>query len=178
MCGEYAHVAWGESTVAGMTATGQPGFRIYCAAGDAGAIVARLEAAGAQPVSAEAARVVRIENGKPRYGEDIRETSLAQETQQMHAVSFNKGCYLGQEIVERVRSQGHVNKKLVRLELDGSEPVAPGTKLKAGDAEAGEITSVAFSPELGKVAAMGYLRTAFTDAGTVVRAGELEARVR
>jgi folate-binding protein YgfZ len=152
-------VAWGDHTVAGITATGEPGFRIYCAVSDAGAIVARLEAAGAKPVSAEVARVVRIENGRPRYGEDMRETSLAQETQQMHAVSFNKGCYLGQEIVERVRSQGHVNKKLVRLELEGSE-------------------SAVFSPELGKVAALGYVRTAFTDAGTVLRAGEVEARVK
>jgi aminomethyltransferase len=178
ICEEYTHVAWGDHTVAGITATGEPGFRIYCAVSDAGAIVARLEAAGAKPVSAEVARVVRIENGRPRYGEDMRETSLAQETQQMHAVSFNKGCYLGQEIVERVRSQGHVNKKLVRLELEGSEPVAPGTKLKAGDADAGEITSAVFSPELGKVAALGYVRTAFTDAGTVLRAGEVEARVK
>ena len=177
ICEEYKHVAWGDHTVAGITATGQPGFRIYCAATDAASIVARLEAAGAKSVSAEVARVVRIENGKPRYGEDIRETSLAQETQQMHAVSFNKGCYLGQEIVERVRSQGHVNKKLVHLELDASEPVAAGTKLKAGDADAGEITSAVFSPELGKVAAMAYVRTAFTNAGTALRAGEVEARV-
>ena len=66
--------------------------------------------------------MVRIENGKPRYGEDIRETSLPQETQQMHAVSFTKGCYLGQEIVERIRAQGQVNKKLVRMELEGAEP--------------------------------------------------------
>jgi folate-binding protein YgfZ len=178
ICEEYTHVAWGEHTVAGVTSTGQPGFRIYCAASEAGGIVERLEAAGAKRVSAETARVVRVENGKPRYGEDIRETSLAQETQQMHAVSFNKGCYLGQEIVERVRSQGHVNKKLVRLELEGAEPVAPGTKLKAGDADAGEVTSAVFSPELGKVAAMGYVRTAFTTAGTVLRAGEVAARVR
>jgi aminomethyltransferase len=163
--------------VAGITATGQPGFRIYCAAGDAGGIVERLQAAGAKPVSAEDARVVRIENGKPRYGEDIRETSLPQETQQMHAISFNKGCYLGQEIVERIRAQGHVNKKLVRLAVDGAEPLAAGTKLKSGEADAGEITSAVYSPQSGKVAAMGYVRTAFAEAGTVMRAGEVEARV-
>ena len=85
----------------------------------------RLEAAGAQPRSADDARMVRIENGKPRYGEDIRETSLPQETQQMHAVSFTKGCYLGQEIVERIRAQGHVNKKLVRLEIDTASRPRP-----------------------------------------------------
>jgi len=175
--GDYAQLAWGEHTVAGVTATGQPGFRIYCAVGEAAAIVERLQTAGAKPVSAADARVVRIENGKPRYGEDIRETSLPQETQQMHAISFNKGCYLGQEIVERIRAQGHVNKQLVRLEVEGVEPPAAGTKLKAGDADAGEITSAVYSPELGKVAALGYVRTAFAEAGTVVRAGEAEGKV-
>jgi aminomethyltransferase len=103
--------------------------------------------------------VVRIENGKPRYGEDIRETSLPQETQQMHAVSFTKGCYLGQEIVERIRAQGHVNKKLVRLEIDGSEPAAPGAKLMVDGQEA-EITSSVYSPHFGKVIALAYVRGA------------------
>jgi folate-binding protein YgfZ len=175
--GDYAHVAWGGHTVAGVTATGQPGVRIYCAASEAAGALAQLEAAGAKRVSAEDARVVRIENGKPRYGEDIRETSLPQETQQMQAISFNKGCYLGQEIVERIRAQGHVNKKLVRLDVNGTEPPAPGTKLKAGDADAGEITSAVYSPRSGKVAAMGYVRTAFAETGTAVRAGDVEARV-
>jgi aminomethyltransferase len=174
---DYAHIAWGEHTVAGITATGQPGARIYCAASAAAGIVERLEAAGAKRVLPEDARVVRIENGKPRYGEDIRETSLPQETQQMHAISFNKGCYLGQEIVERIRAQGHVNKKLVRLEVDGDEPPAAATKLKAGDADAGEITSAVYSPQSGKVAALGYVRTAFAEAGTAVQAAEVKARV-
>ena len=175
--GDLQHCAWGDRTVAGITATGQPGVRIYCAASDAAAIVQQLETAGATRASAEDARVVRIENGKPRYGEDIRETSLPQETQQMQAISFNKGCYLGQEIVERIRAQGHVNKKLVRLEVDGVELLAAGTRLKAGDADAGEITSSVNSPQSGKVVAMAYVRTAFAEAGTSVRAGELEARV-
>lgn len=174
---DYAHVAWGEHTVAGITATGQPGVRIYCAASEAAGIVKRLEAVGAKRVLPEDARMVRIENGKPRYGEDIRETSLPQETQQMHAISFNKGCYLGQEIVERIRAQGHVNKKLVRLEVAAAEPLAAGTKLKVGNADAGEITSSVYLPQSGKVAAMAYVRTAFAEAGMVLRAGEVEARV-
>jgi aminomethyltransferase len=73
----------------------------------------------------------------------------------MHAVSFTKGCYLGQEIVERIRAQGHVNKKLVRLEFEGTEPLAPGTKLPG---EGGEVTSSIYSPELGKVVALAYVR--------------------
>lgn len=143
--------------------TGQPGFRIYCPRDEMAAVIGQLEAAGAKPATADDARVVRIENGKPRYGEDIRETSLPQETQQMQAVSFNKGCYLGQEIVERIRAQGHVNKKLMRLEFAGSAPLAPGTKLMAGAAEAGEVTSSVFSPESGKVVALAYVRSPFLD---------------
>ena len=151
-----------------ITETGQPGYRIYCAASEMDAIVAGLAAPQA---SEEEARVVRIENGKPRFGEDIRETSLVQETQQMHAVSFTKGCYLGQEIVERVRAQGHVNKKLVRLEIDAGEVIPAGTKLTADGAEVGEVTSSVVSPRSGKVAAMAYVRTPKSDAGTVLDAG-------
>jgi folate-binding protein YgfZ len=175
--GDYQHAAWGDSTVAGITSTGQPGVRIYCAASEAAAILAKLEAAGAKPVSVEDARIVRIENGKPRYGEDIVEKSLPQETQQMHAVSFTKGCYLGQEIVERIRAQGHVNKKLVRLEIAGTEPPPTGTKALANGAEAGAITSAAYSPASGHVAAMGYLRTQFADAGVEVLVADRASRV-
>ena len=150
-----------------ITLTGQPGFRIYCAAGEFEDTVRRLEAAGAVAASDDDARVVRIENGKPRYGEDIRETSLVQETQQMHAVSFTKGCYLGQEIVERVRAMGHVNKKLVRLGIEGAEALPAGTKVS----DTGEITSSIFSPAAGKVVALAYVRTPQSESGTVLDAG-------
>jgi tRNA-modifying protein YgfZ len=153
----YAHAAWGDATVAALTATGQAGARIFCPAGGAGEVVNRLEAAGAVAASAEDARVARIENGRPRYGEDIRETSLPQETQQMHAVSFNKGCYLGQEIVERIRAQGRVNKKLMRVVLAGVEAPAGGTKTTVDGAEA-EVTSAVVSPESGEVVALAYVR--------------------
>ena len=174
---DYTFATWGENTVAGITQSGQPGARIYCAAPESEAIVAKLQAAGAQPASADDARIVRIEIGKPRYGEDIHEKSLPQETQQMHAVSFTKGCYLGQEIVERIRAQGHVNKKLVRLEIDGTEPPAPGTKAVANAAEVGEITSAVYSPQSGAIAALAYLRTQFAAPGTNVLVAEREARV-
>jgi aminomethyltransferase len=146
-------------TKAPFSLTGQTGYRLYCAAGDMAKAVGQLETAGARPATADDARLVRIENGKPRYGEDMGETSLPQETQQMDAVSFTKGCYVGQEIVERIRTQGRVNKKLVRLELDGSEPAAPGAKLVVDGKEA-EITSSVYSPHFGKVIALAYVRGA------------------
>jgi folate-binding protein YgfZ len=153
----YAHVAWGDATVATVTVTGQAGVRIFCPAEQAADLVHRLQAAGAVAASAEEARLARIENGKPRYGEDIRETSLPQETQQMHAVSFNKGCYLGQEIVERIRAQGRVNKKLMRVVLEGDEAPAAGTKTTVDGAEA-EVTSAVVSPSSGEVIALAYVR--------------------
>jgi tRNA-modifying protein YgfZ len=152
---DFAHAAWGEHTVAAVTATGQPGARIFCH--PAAELAAHLEAAGARPATAEDVRVVRIENARPRYGDDIRETTLPQETQQMHAVSFNKGCYIGQEIVERIRAMGHVNKKLMRVELEGDAIPEPGAKTTVGGSEA-EITTAAFSPEAGKVLALAYVR--------------------
>lgn len=173
----YSHQPWGEATLATVSLTGQPGYRIYSDSGRTGEIAERLVDAGAKPASPEEVRRVRIENGRPRYGEDIRETSLPQETQQMHAISFTKGCYLGQEIVERIRAQGHVNKKLVRLAIAAREPVAPGSKLTSQGADAGEITSSVYSPESGEVAAIGYVRTNFAAPGTSLEASGAAARV-
>jgi folate-binding protein YgfZ len=144
-------------TVAPFSLTGQPGFRIYCDAAQSADLIRQLEAAGARPATLDDARIARIENGKPRYGEDIRETSLPQETQQMDAVSFTKGCYIGQEIVERIRALGHVNKKLVRVEIDGQEPVAAGAKVTVDGKEA-EVTSSVYSAHFGKVIALAYAR--------------------
>jgi len=144
---DYAHAPWQDSTVARVTVTGQPGALVFCPAEKKADIITRLESAGALPATPEDARMVRIENGRPRYGEDITDTSLPQETQQMHAVSFTKGCYLGQEIVERIRARGHVNRKLVRLELESTQ--AP---------EGAEITSTTVSPATGKIIALAYVR--------------------
>jgi tRNA-modifying protein YgfZ len=173
----YAHLQWNDATVAAVTVTGQPGFRIYTSAEASAEIAGRLQAAGAQPATGADARLVRIENGLPRYGEDIRETTLPQETRQMHAVSFTKGCYLGQEIVERIRAQGHVNKLLSRLEIDTAEPPPPGTKVMAENGEAGEITSAVYSPEKGKSIALAYLRTAFAETGRTLSANGMTALV-
>jgi aminomethyltransferase len=139
------------------TVTGQPGYRIYCSPEEKPAVIATLESAGVVPATAGDARLVRIENGKPRYGEDILETTLPQESNQMHGVAFNKGCYLGQEIVERIRARGHVNKLLRKLELDVAEPPAPGTKLTIEGKEA-DVTSAIYSPALQKVIALAYVR--------------------
>lgn len=140
------------------SATGQLGVRLIVPCGEKAAVIAALEDAGIVEATPEEARIVRIENGVPRYGEDISEAHLVHETQQLHAVHFNKGCYLGQEIVERVRARGQVHRKLYALRIEGQTAPAPGEKVYSGEEEAGVITSAAWSPAEGCVRALAYLR--------------------
>jgi folate-binding protein YgfZ len=102
----------------------------------------QLLAAGALPAGAVAVDALRVLEGTPLYGVDIGEKTLAQETGQMRALNFSKGCYLGQEIVERVRSRANVHRGVRQFALHG-EPAAPGMQLQAGGAVIGELTSVA-----------------------------------
>jgi len=139
--------------------TGMPGVRIFVPMDERHTLTARLTAAGIPNATAEEARVVRIENGKPRYSEDISDRYLAQETQQSHAMHFNKGCYLGQEIVERVRSRGQVHRHLAAIEIESATAPAPGSKLLANGNAVAEITSAVYSPALGKTVGLAYVRT-------------------
>jgi folate-binding protein YgfZ len=104
-----------------------------------------LSTAGAHPVGFVALNLLRIAEGIPAYGIDIAERDLPQETSQMHGLNFSKGCYLGQEIVERIRSRGNVHRHLRHLELDGPLP-GPGSELMLDGAAAGQITSAAELP--------------------------------
>ncbi len=149
---------WGSRWIARVNSTGSPGFSIFTPPETKPDLIAQLESAGVVEVDAEAADAVRLEHGKPQYGLDITEAHIPQETQQMHALHFSKGCYLGQEIVERVRSRGHVNKMLASLEIDTQEAPMTGTKVQSAGKDAGEITSAAFSPSRGKVVALAIVR--------------------
>jgi len=153
-----SHTPWGSRIIARLSWTGAPGFRIFAPLQEKQPVVEQLESADVVAADREAARAVRLELGKPRYAEDVSDKYLPQETQLLHAVHFNKGCYLGQEIVERIRSQGRVHRLLMRLQMDAAQPPTPGTKITAGDQEVGEITSSAFSPAISKVVGLGYLR--------------------
>jgi aminomethyltransferase len=173
----YSTVEWGSRVVARLNSTGVPGFFIFAPASEKPALIAEIEAAGAVAGDAEAFRVVRLEHGKPRYGEDISERFLAQEANQPHALHFNKGCYLGQEIVERVRSRGQIHRMLMPLVLDTKTPPAAGGKLRSGEANIAEITSAAYSPALDKVAALAYVRTDHARPHTEIQLGEIHAEV-
>jgi tRNA-modifying protein YgfZ len=156
---QCALVEWGGGFVVQVTETGMPGIRIFIPMDERHTLTARLTAAGIPNATAEEARVVRLENGKPRYGEDISDRFLAQETQQLHAMHFNKGCYLGQEIVERVRSRGQVHRHLTPIEVESATAPAPGSKLVADGNAVAEITSAIYSPALGKTVGLAYVRT-------------------
>lgn len=101
-----------------------------------------LQSAGAIPVGCTAVEAVRVAEGIPVYGVDIVESCLAQETSQMRALHFSKGCYLGQEIVERIHSRGSVHRHLRQLELTGPLPTT-GAELTLNAAPVGQLTSVA-----------------------------------
>ncbi len=145
----YAVLDYKDGFVARVAATGAGGVRIFSR------FPLELDLPHA---SAAEARIVRMENHIPRYGDDISERYLVHETRQMHAVHPNKGCYLGQEIVERVRSRGQVHRLLMPLRVHAAIPPAPGTKLLANGENAAEITSAEFSPALGEVVAFAYVR--------------------
>ena len=174
----YSHAEWGDASVARFAEASTDGVRIYAPAARREELIQALEAAGGVSASAEEADAVRITNFRPRYGRDINESSLPQETQQMHAVHFQKGCYLGQEIVERIRSRGHVNKTLMGFALDNAQTPAKGAKLLAGDKEAGEVTSAAASPD-GQIFGLAIVRIPWNRPGEVIsiegRRGQLFA---
>jgi folate-binding protein YgfZ len=153
------------------------GYEIWLTPTNAAALWDALAAAGATPVGTEALEMWRVAMGVPRYGQDIRERDLPQETEQYRALNFNKGCYVGQEIVERIRSRGQVHRKFAGFEIEGAVPAA-GTKLKTGGKEVGEITSAAILPvNGGRTLALGYVRREAGAPGAVLEAAGASAKV-
>lgn len=147
--GADQHLTYDGVTVVAASATGQPGYRLLTPADTKDKLVQRLEAAGMTVASPEEAQVVRVENGVPRHAEDFFEKTLPQESGQMGCVSFEKGCYLGQEIVERVRARGEVKKELVRIEMDTGEPPPAGSPVLSDGREIGTLTSPVLSRKKG-----------------------------
>jgi folate-binding protein YgfZ len=125
-----------------------------------GDLLEETRVAGAIEVSPEALNAMRLLMGAPAYGVDITEKYLPQETNQPQALHFNKGCYLGQEIVERIRSRGQVHRLLTPLTLTGELPKEFPTPLEADGKPVGEITSAAVVPlpEGDQILALGYVR--------------------
>ena len=162
-------VEWGHTQIARCSYVGGGGYMLFVPDEEKSVLFEKLRAAGAIEADSETVEVLRIANGRPRFGVEISDANIPQETRQMHAVHFSKGCYLGQEIVERVRSRGHVNRLLTPVTVDGPAP-ARGAKVLAGDKEVGEILSAASVPG-DAVAAFAMLRAEALAPGTSLSVG-------
>ena len=162
-------------TVIRASHTSENGFDIMVEARRAGDLWDALVNVGARPLGFKAFETLRIEAGESRYGADVDETNVVSETNLDDAVSFTKGCYIGQEIIARIKYRGHVAKKLTGIKFAAGANVTTGAKLLSRDEkEIGRLTSVAFSPHLNCTVALGYVKYDYLAAGTPVKvfAGE------
>lgn len=142
-----------------------PRFEVWFAdAGAAERLHSALAERGATMCDADGLELLRIVEGTPLFGTDIRDRDLPQETAQTRALHFAKGCYLGQEIVERIRSRGNVHRTFTSFTLSGDVP-APGTPLEADGKAVGELTSVAAVDVDGRRMALGFIRREVVDRG-------------
>src|SRR5277367_2472564 len=142
-------------------------------------LLAGVRAHGGEPIGMAALNALRLEASVPWFPADFNDGMIPHEAvlENTH-ISFNKGCYTGQEIVERVRTRGHVNRKRVGLTFSTVAPPAPGTKLRAGGAEIGFVTSAASSANGKPAIGMGYVRREHFAPGSVVEFDGGTAEVR
>jgi aminomethyltransferase len=158
---QLADLTWqdvGITLVRTDDATGDA-YEIWAAPENLAKLESVLLGAGAVLISTAVLELYRVARGIPRYGHDIRERDLPQETGQERALHFAKGCYVGQEIVERIRSRGGVHRTFAGFAVDGPLPPA-GTKIQSQGKDVGEITSTAVLPLAAgaKAVALGYVR--------------------
>lgn len=171
---EAQDITWKEVGLT-LLASEHDGFELWMAGENAPTLWDALIAAGALPVGSDALELWRIAQGIPRYGQDIRERDLPQETGQTGALNFAKGCYVGQEIVERIRSRGAVHRQFSGFEIEGETPTV-GTKLQSGGKDVGELTSVATLPG-DRTIALGYVRREVVTGHAVLSAGASKVRI-
>jgi folate-binding protein YgfZ len=152
-------------TIVRATHTGEDGFDVITAHGP-------MDTFGATPVSERVEEILRIEAGIGRYGRDMDESNVVTETNLDDAVSYTKGCYLGQEIIVRIKHRGHVAKKLTGVAFEprqNSDIIEAGAVIKSTeDKDIGRITSLTFSPKLQTTVALGYVRYEYLTPGTSV----------
>jgi len=168
----------GPSTIIARDRTGQSGYDIVLPALEAEPVwhgfLLNGGEIGLNPIGSQALEILRLEAGYPKYAADMDENTIVLEAGFKDALNFNKGCYLGQEVVARATHIGRVNKQLVGLTVETKDSVPPRSKLTSDGREAGFITSAAFSPGIGKVASLGYANREFAKEGTRVNVQSVE----
>ncbi|MEM4408232.1 MAG: aminomethyltransferase family protein [Candidatus Caldarchaeum sp.] len=172
--GAFTEARLGDTGVliAGVSRTGAAGFDIYAPSTCAEVLWEALIEAGGdygiKPFGMEAMELLRIEAAIPRFGVDMGEDTIPLEAGIDHAISYEKGCYVGQEVIARIHWRGHVNRKLVGFELHSTKIPRAGARIKDGERDVGYITSSVFSPRKGRVIALGYIRRELLEPGTRV----------
>lgn len=180
---DFAAAGFGGLLVTATRDYGVPGFDLFADADELAALRAALAASGVLLVDAASEHVLRVEAGRPLFGVDMDEETIPLEAGiEDRAISFTKGCYVGQEVIVRVRDRGHgrVAKRLVGLSAEAEEHgarVAAGDTLVIAGREAGRLTSVAFSPALERTIALGYVHRDFAASGSRVEVRHGDARV-
>ena len=167
--------------------TGEIGYTLYTSAEALAPLWERLVCEGerfnVQPIGWNALESLRIEAGIPRYGTELTDAVIPLEAELEHAIDFEKGCYIGQEIVARMKYRGHPNRLLRGIEIDDMSASAEsfelphGTQVFHADKAVGWITSTTFAPTLGKPIALAYVRMAVTEAGSRVQIATSDGQV-
>lgn len=180
-----AHVDAAELLIVRINRTGEEGFDVYAPSDSVEDVWSGLmengKDLGVKPVGYDAYNTLRIEAGIPIYGADMDEETIPIEAGIWHALSFEKGCYVGQEVVARIKWRGHVNRHLVGLIMKGEDLPGSGDEIFAGEKKIGKVTSSVFSPVLGRPVALGYIRREFKGPGAEVIIkvkGELSEKAR
>lgn len=148
---------------------GEAGYEVYVGREQVDSLLLGLSAAGGTPLDVETAESIRIEAGVPAFRLDMDEETIPLEAGiESRAISFSKGCYVGQEVIIRVLHRGHgrVARKLVGLTLTGAQAPSSGAVVRAADREVGHVTSGAISPALGRPIALAYVHRDFLEPGT------------
>jgi len=157
---------------------GACGFFVACDADRLDGCSTALQQAGATPCDAAAVEIARIEAGTPLYSRDITSDNLPQEVDRNgQAISFTKGCYLGQETIARIDALGHVNRTLMGLRFCSDEVPAIGTQIVAGKKTVARVTSACWSLKLDAPLALAYVRRGHNRPGTKIASDYGEAEV-
>ena len=152
--------------------TGEDGFDLVVDSSRKAELQQALEDAGAQAIGADTLEILRVEAGIARFGLDMDETSVIPETNLDDAISYAKGCYVGQEIIVRIKHRGHPAKKLTALRFETDQQIEPGAVIRSTEnQEIGRVTSAVISPRLGSIG-LGYVRYEHLAEGTRVVVGD------
>lgn len=171
-----AAVQGSEVTVQGSERFGRPAWILWTPVAEAGALLERLAGNGVRPVGFEALETLRVEAGIARFGRDFGPDNFPQETgAEEAAVSYTKGCYLGQEVVARIHYRGGVQKGLRGVVFDTEAAVAPGTELFHEGRPAGTVTTVVHSAALGRPAGLAILHKRAAEPGTRLQMDSIES---